>query len=104
VETYQYWEWSFGKRQNEEMYNIKRDPICMNNLVEFPEYQEPLIQLRNRLFEELKQQSDPRMFGKGSIFDSYEYAGARHVNFYERFTNGETLNPGWVNPTDFEKM
>ncbi|MDA0196681.1 MAG: sulfatase [Bacteroidetes bacterium] len=103
-ETYPYWEWSFGKRQNEEIYNIKRDPLCMSNLVESPEYQEPLIQLRKQLLDELKQQSDPRMFGNGSIFDSYEYADPTGVNFYERFTKGETLNAGWVNPTDFKKM
>ena len=43
------------------------------------------------------------MFGNGHIFDEYEYAGDNSRNFYERYMNGEDINAGWVNESDFEK-
>ena len=102
-ETSDYWNWSFGKRPVHELYNIKKDPICMKNLAENSEYKQLLTQLETQLFNELKQQSDPRIMGKGYLFGQYEYADPTGVNFYERFLNGEKLNSGWVNLTDFEK-
>lgn len=102
-EAFDYWKWSFDKRPMNELYNIKKDPICMENLAEHPEYDQLLTQLKDQLFDELKQQSDPRMMGMGDLFDQYEYADPTGVNFYGRFLNGEKLNSGWVNKTDFEK-
>lgn len=102
-ETFDYWKWSFDKRPMNELYNIKKDPICMENLAKNPEYHQLLTQLKKQLFDELKQQSDPRMMGKGDLFDKYEYADPSGLNFYERYLNGEKLNSGWVNKTDFEK-
>jgi hypothetical protein len=52
---------------------------------------------------ELKKQGDPRMFGQGGVFDQYLHANPAHVNFYERYMQGEKLKAGWVNETDFEK-
>jgi N-sulfoglucosamine sulfohydrolase len=52
---------------------------------------------------ELKAQGDPRMFGKGDVFDKYEYSNSEQLHFYERFRRGEKLKAGWVNETDFEK-
>ena len=75
----------------------------MENLTENPEYHQLLTQLKEQLFDELKQQSYPRMMGKGDLFDKYEYADPSGLNFYERYLNGEKLNSGWVNKTDFEK-
>lgn len=103
-----YWQWSFGRRPAEELYNRNDDPACVNNLLESQEtgaYRELRQQLRNRLFTELEEQGDPRMFGNGAVFDSYEYAGERHRNFYERFMNGEldAHDAGWVNPSDFDR-
>lgn len=103
IEPSDYWKWSFGKRPMHELYNIKKDPVCMENLAEKSEYDSLLTELKNQLFNELKQQSDPRMLGYGEIFDKYEYADPSGVNFYERFLNGEKLNSGWVNLSDFEK-
>ncbi len=51
--------------------------------------------------DELKAQGDPRMAGKGRIFD--EYAPTSGDGFYEKFMRGENVNAGWVNKTDFEK-
>ena len=42
-------------------------------------------ELKTLLFAELKNQGDPRILGKGDIFDNYEYADSVTTNFYERF-------------------
>jgi len=98
-----FWKMSFGKRPDEELYNRKKDPACMQNLADKSEYAELKEKLKAQLFAELKQQGDPRMFGNGFIFDDYPYADQKSVNFYERYKKGEKLNAGWVNPSDFEK-
>ena len=59
--------------------------------------------LKNQMIQELKSQGDPRMFGKGDIFDNYPYSGKSTDNFYQRYMAGEKgLPAGWVNKTDFE--
>ena len=102
-ETFKYWEWSFGKRPEYELYNIKEDMICLNNLVGDKEYTGLMEALKHQLFSELKEQGDPRMLDNGHVFDNYVYANPKGVNFYERFVNGEKMETPWVNATDFEK-
>jgi len=52
---------------------------------------------------ELKKQSDPRMFGKGDIFQNYEYSDKRWRNLYERMViNKEDFYPPWINKSDIE--
>jgi arylsulfatase A-like enzyme len=99
----EYWTLSFGKRPDEELYNIKNDPECMNNLAEMHEFDNLKSKLKNQLFAELKRQGDPRIFGKGYIFDEYLYGDTSTKNFYERYMRGEKLNAGWVNNSDFEQ-
>lgn len=97
-----YWKWSFGKRPADELYDITADRSCVENLAEEAEYQERKQRLKDQLFAELREQDDPRMFGRGHVFDEYTYANASDRNFYERYMNGEDLNAGWVNESDFE--
>ncbi|MBT31124.1 MAG: heparan N-sulfatase [Thalassobius sp.] len=99
----EYWNLAMGKRIQEELYRLDEDAACMNNLSLNPEYTDIMQQLKNQLFEELKKQGDPRMLGKGEIFDNYTYADSSGVNFYERYMNGEKMKTGWVNDSDFEK-
>ena len=99
-----YWAWSFGKRPAEELYRRDADPDNVNNLAEDPLYQPVASRLRDRLFRELRAQDDPRMDGRGRVFDEYVYADSSHRHFYRRFQDGE-LGPasaGWVNPSDFD--
>lgn len=99
-----YWQLSFGKRPVVEMYNLKQDRECLQNLADDKQHQLLATRLRSQLYQELKQQADPRILGKGHIFDEYEYADPRTRNFYQRYTNGEKLPAPWVNPSDFEKI
>ncbi|TWT84288.1 Arylsulfatase [Planctomycetes bacterium CA13] len=68
-----YWDFAMGKRPAEELYRIDRDSHCINNLANQPEYAETKAQLRNQMFELLKQQEDPRALGNGAVFDRFEY-------------------------------
>ncbi len=97
-----YWQLNFGKRPPIEFYDISKDPDCVYNLVENRELYDKQKELKERLYSRLKNQKDPRMFGKGHIFDDYIYSGDSTRGFYERFTSGEKMKAGWVNPTDFE--
>ena len=53
--------------------------------------------------EELKKEGDPRMFGKGDIFDTYSYSEGTSKNFYNRFMAGEPVKAGWIEQSDIEK-
>ncbi|MBU6173331.1 MAG: sulfatase [Planctomycetes bacterium] len=72
-----YWQWSFGKRPQEELYDLENDPDCIQNLAGAEQYKIPMEKLREKLFRELTIQSDPRVLGQGSIFDLYESPKAR---------------------------
>lgn len=98
-----FWDWNFGKRHAEELYNIVSDPFCLNNLAGLATYEKLKQDMEKQLVSELKKEGDPRMFGKGDMFDKYPYSDEKSLNFYNRFKAGEKLNSGWVEDSDFEK-
>lgn len=98
-----YWQMAFGKRPAEELYDVSKDPDCLTNLADAPQYRARKGKLQEQMERELKQQGDPRMFGRGHIFDQYRYANPEQRNFYERFRRGEKIKAAWVNEADFEK-
>ncbi len=95
-----HWALCFGMRPQEELYNLRSDPDCLNNLAQ--NSASTCASLREALFTELRQQGDPRMFGQGAVFDAYPHANRGHTNFYERYMRGEPLRTGWVSATDFD--
>ncbi|MBN1480654.1 heparan N-sulfatase [candidate division KSB1 bacterium] len=97
-----FWQQNFGKRPQEELYNVQQDPDCIVNLADRAEFADLKSELHKQLFAELKEQGDPRMFGKGYIFDDYLYADENFRHFYEKYTSGQKLHAGWVNESDFE--
>lgn len=98
-----HWALCFGKRPAEELYDLSKDRDCVKNLAESPSHQERKKKLREQMASELKAQGDPRMLGKGEIFEKYLYSAKSTRNFYERYMKGEKIRAGWVNPSDFEK-
>ena len=66
-----YFDLACGLRPEEELFDIRDDPACLNNLAEAPEHSATKQMLRMQLEEELRQQGDPRVLGYGDIFDSY---------------------------------
>jgi arylsulfatase A-like enzyme len=97
-----FWNYCFGKRPEKELYNVVKDPECLNNLMGDDQFMELSNDLEEQLLMELREQKDPRMFGNGDVFDNYVYSNKGDRNFYTRFMNGEQPNAGWVNKTDFE--
>jgi arylsulfatase A-like enzyme len=98
-----HWKLCFGKRPAEELYDLQADPDCLTNLASRAEFRSRVAQFETRLLAELKAQQDPRVFGRGEVFEREPYANPAHRNFYERHRRGEPVEAGWVNPTDFEK-
>ncbi len=97
-----FWSFCFGKRPGEELFNLKADPDCLANLARAPMYAKQMNLLKARMTNKLKEQGDPRMFGKGDVFDKYPYSSTATDRFYERYMAGEKLRAGWVQPSDFE--
>jgi hypothetical protein len=98
---HRFWQLCFGKRPAEELYDLAHDADCLTNLTDDPQWQVTKQQLNEQMIGELKAQEDPRMFGRGEVFENYPYAEAALRGFYERFMAGEKLNAGWVNASDF---
>ncbi len=97
-----YWSLAFGKRGEEELYDLKADPYCMTNLADSPDHAAIKVELEEQLIEELKQQEDPRMFGNGKVFDEYLIHTEAMRGYYEKWEAGNPPRAGWVNESDYE--
>lgn len=99
----EYWSLNFGKREVEELYNIRIDKTCINNLAGNPALKKMKEKLSKQLFSKLKQQNDPRVSGNGDVFDNYKIAPLSYMNYYENYLKGNVGVVNWVNATDYEK-
>ena len=85
-----YFHLSVDLRPPEELYDITEDPACLNNLAVAPGYQELKQDLRKILLDYLTRTKDPRVLGKGDIFETYP-----RVSRLRRFPE-----PVWAQNTD----
>lgn len=99
IDTY-YWKLSFGKRSGEELYDVFKDPDCINNLAQNIKFQTIKKAMEKEMEAKLLAQGDLRMQGYGQLYE--QYPGAEINGFYERFMKGEKFKLGWVNESDFE--
>jgi N-sulfoglucosamine sulfohydrolase len=83
-----YYNFTFAKRPAEELFNIKNDPQCLHNLVNDPKYKELKDELWRDLKQKLEETGDPRILGKGDIFDTYEYVGKKRHS-WEAYEEGK---------------
>lgn len=97
-----FWRLSFGKRAPEELFDIRKDAACINNLAENLEHAETRESLSAELIEALKAQQDPRMFGNGQVFDEYPNA-TRWAGYYEKYMAGEIETAGWIVESDIDR-
>ena len=74
---YFFFEMNFDKRPEHELYNIQKDPHCITNLANLPEYAVQIKELRFQMESELRAQGDPHTLGNGDVFDNYIYYGKR---------------------------
>jgi len=83
---------AFEKRPAEELFEVKKDPGCLNNLAGVAEYAAVKQKLRAELERTLTEQKDPRILGTGDIFDSYPRYSAMREEF-EGFKEQGQYNP-----------
>ncbi len=102
-EMARFWQLCFGKRPSQELYDVKNDPYCMNNLANSPDYQKQLSEMKSFMLTRLKHQKDPRALGHGEVFEKYPYANTKEKDYYNRYMKGKRIPAGWVNPTDYEE-
>jgi N-sulfoglucosamine sulfohydrolase len=96
-----FWALNFGMRPAEEFYDLESDQDCVHNLAGESVQEQRLAAKRGFMEGRLRDQGDPRQFGRGKVFD--EYVPTSNPGFYERYLRGEEgLKAGWVSPTDFE--
>lgn len=74
-ELKRYYDLSFAKRPAEELYDLKKDPGQVVNVADDPQYLTIRKQLAVRLAQALIRMEDPRLDGRGSLFDSQPYLG-----------------------------
>ena len=84
-----YFDLAMGKRPAEELYQISEDRDCLHNLAGDPRYAEVKAMLWQELKAKLEAQGDPRIFGKGDVFDTYEYVGQK-AHSWQAYVEG-----GW---------
>ena len=85
------------------MFNIETDRECLNNIADVARYAELRAQMEQTMSESLHTEGDPRVRGKGDLFDEYPYANVRERNFYRQYLDDpNSVSAGWVNPSDFE--
>ncbi len=68
-----YFQYAFGKRPEEELYDIKNDPFQIHNLAGDPKFQDIKNQMNGQLISELKATGDPRVTGDGLTFERMPY-------------------------------
>ncbi len=79
-------ELAFGKRPAEELYDLRKDPDQLNNVAEKSEYARAKSKLAAALMSELKATKDPRVLGRGDVFDKYPYYGGGIKNVSQKPT------------------
>lgn len=68
-------ELGFGKRPQEELYDLRSDPHYMHNLASDPAYNSVRQALCEQLMQLLRQQNDPRLVEEPCRFEQAPYAG-----------------------------
>jgi uncharacterized sulfatase len=83
----------FEKRNADELYDIKKDPYCLHDLASIKSYETIKQQLKTELNKTLLEQGDPRVTGKGDVFDSYPRFGLMRP--FDGFKEGGKYNPAF---------
>ncbi|WP_226967937.1 sulfatase [Zobellia roscoffensis] len=96
----EFWKMNFGKRVEEELYDVANDPFCIHNLATNPKYQKTKEALKIEMEAKLLAQGDLRMSGYGHLYEKAPFVRGR--NFYSDFIEGRKPKAGWVNDADFE--
>ncbi len=97
-----YWATNFGKRPQEELYDLKNDPYCMNNLASNETFSMQKQDMKSFMLEKLKEEGDLRMIGYGHLYEQYPLS--KWSGLYDDFLAGKKPSPPWVVPSDIESF
>ena len=70
-----FWDYAFGKRPGEELYDLRNDRDYLVNVAEKPEYADARQNLSERLMDVLTSTGDPRVMDDGLTFEKPPFAG-----------------------------
>ena len=75
-----YFDQAFAKKPEFQLFNIKKDPFCKEDLAGKAEYAAIEKEMKEALVKKLEDTQDPRVVGPDKeIFDSYiRYMGVRN--------------------------
>ncbi|MFM1962985.1 MAG: hypothetical protein RLZZ172_1830 [Bacteroidota bacterium] len=85
----------FEKRNVEQLYDIIKDPYCLNDLSKDKKLSKVKSSLKKLLETKLKEQHDPRAEGKGEVFEGYPRFGA--MKSFDGFKERGKYNPAFTN-------
>ena len=71
----EHFQWVYGKRPREQLYDLKTDPHQTKNVADNPRYASTRAGLERRLMEELRRTGDPRLIDNGKFFETPPMAG-----------------------------
>lgn len=71
-----YFEFAFGRRPGEELYDLRKDPHQMNNVAQQSDYQDARRAMSARLMAVLVETGDQRVVGDGNTFDKPPFSDA----------------------------
>lgn len=90
-----HYEWVYGKRPREELYDLKADPQQTRNVAADPAYAQARAALEQRLMDELQRTGDPRVVDGGKFFETPPMAGPTG--------SGKDREGGDVSPADLRR-
>lgn len=70
-----HFEWAYGKRPREELYDLRNDPDQTRNVAGEAAYADARARLESRLMDELRRTGDPRLVDEGRFFETPPMAG-----------------------------
>lgn len=79
---------AFGKRPQIELYDVKKDPECLENLAKKEEYATTVKELTERLFSFLIKTNDPRILVDRDYFDKMPLLTDRKPYSWYAYTHG----------------
>lgn len=70
-----HYDWVYGKRPREELYDLRKDPHQIKNVANDAAYTKARTQLERQLLDELKGTGDPRLIDNGSYYETPPVGG-----------------------------
>lgn len=70
-----HFNWVYGKRPREELYDLSKDPDQTSNVANLPEYAAVRSDLESRLMKTLLETGDPRVVDEGRFFETPPLSG-----------------------------